>query len=118
MPIILVSHIPIVTAYDEYAPPARPVPRHRKNSVVNGYEVIALLAGCNVLEVLQGHTHVNETVLWQGVAYLTCGALSGNWWHGTHLGTPEGFTVVRVENNRLSACYMSYGFRSIDPHNT
>ncbi len=118
MPIILVSHIPIVTAYDQYAPPAQPVPRHRKNSVVNGYEVIALLAGRNVLGVLQGHTHVNETVLWQGVPYLTCGAVSGNWWHGTHLGTPEGFTVVRVENNRLSTRYVPYGFRSTDPHNT
>ena len=56
--------------------------------------------------------------MWQGMPYLTCGAVSGNWWHGTHLGTPEGFTVVRVENNHLSTRYMSYGFRSIDPHNT
>ena len=118
MPIVLVSHIPIVTAYEEYAPPPRPAPRHRKNSVVNGYEVIALLAGRNVLGVLQGHTHVNETVWWRDVPYLTCGAVSGNWCHGTHLGTPEGFTVVRVENNRLSTRYVTYGFSSVDPHNT
>ena len=117
-PIILVSHIPIATAYDEYAPPVQPAPRRRKNTVINGYAVIALLAGRNVLGVLQGHTHVNETVLWRGVPYLTCGAVSGNWWHGTHLGTPEGFTVVHVEDNRLSTRYVSYGFSSVDPHNT
>ncbi len=117
-PIVLVSHIPLVTAYNGYAPPPQPAPRHHKNSVVNGYEVIALLAGHNVLGVLQGHTHVNETVLWRDVPYVTCGAVSGNWWHGTHLGTPEGFTVVRVEENRLSTRYVTYGFRSVDPHNT
>ena len=118
MPIVLVSHIPIVTAYDSYAPPSLPAPRHRKNSVVNNQDVIALLDGHNVLGVLQGHTHVNETVWWRGVPYVTCGSVSGNWWHGTHLGTPEGFTVVRVENNRLYARYVTYGFRSVDPHNT
>ena len=118
MPIVLVSHIPIVTAYDSYAPPTLPAPRHRKNSVVNDQDVIALLDGHNVLGVLQGHTHVNETVWWRGVPYVTCGSVSGNWWRGTHLGTPEGFTVVWVENNRLSTRYVTYGFRSVDPHNT
>ncbi len=117
-PVIVVSHIPLATSFDSYAPPPDPPPRHHKNSVLNAYEVIALLGRHNVLGVLQGHTHVNETVLWHGVPFLTCGAVSGNWWHGTHLGTPEGFTVVRVENNRLTTDYRTYGFRSVDPHNT
>ena len=117
-PLVLVSHIPLVTAFDCYAPPPKVAPRRHKNSVINASEVIALLSGHNVLGVLQGHTHINETILWHGVPYITGGAVSGNWWHGTHLGTQEGFTVVTIADNRLSTRYETYGFRSVDPHNT
>ena len=117
-PIVVVSHIPLATAFDSYTSPLQPAPAHHKNSVANAWQVIPLFAGHNVLGVLQGHTHVNETVLWHGVPYITGGAVSGNWWHSTHLGTPEGFTVVTVADNRLTTRYETYGFRSIDPHNT
>ena len=117
-PIVVVSHIPLVTGFDSYAPPELPVSRHHKNSVVNAWQVIPLFAGHNVLGVLQGHTHINETVLWHGVPYITGGTVSGNWWHGTHLGTPEGFTIVTVADNRLTTRDETRGFRSIDPHNT
>lgn len=117
-PIVVVSHIPLATAFDSYARPLQSAPTHHKNSVLNAWQVIPLFAGHNVLGVLQGHTHINETVLWHGVPYITGGAVSGNWWHGTHLGTPEGFTIVTVEGNRLATRYETYGFRSVDPHNT
>ncbi len=117
-PIVVVSHIPLATALDSYAPPLLPASTHHKNSVLNAWQVIPLFAGHNVLGVLQGHTHINETVLWHGVPYITGGAVSGNWWHGTRLGTPEGFTVVTVADNRLTTRYETYGFRSVDPHNT
>ncbi len=117
-PIVVISHIPLATAFDSYAPPLQPAPVHHKNSVLNAWQVIPLFAGHNVLGVLQGHTHVNETVLWHGVPYITGGAVSGNWWHGTHLGTPEGFIVVTMADNRLTTRYETYGFRSVDPHNS
>ncbi len=117
-PIVVVSHIPLVTAFDSYAAPPQPAPAHHKDSVANAWQVIPLFAGHNVLGVLQGHTHINETVLWRGVPYVTGGAVSGNWWHGTRLGTPEGFTVATVADNRLVTRYETYGFKSVDPHNT
>jgi 3',5'-cyclic AMP phosphodiesterase CpdA len=117
-PIIVSVHIPLVTAFGAYtAPPATP-PAHHGLSVANAYEVIALFEGHNVLGVLQGHTHINETVIWKGVPYITSGAVCGNWWHGTRLGTREGFTVVRVENGKLATNYETYGFKSVDPQNT
>ena len=117
-PIVVSVHIPLVTAFDSYVPvPATP-PKHHGLSVANAYEVIALFEGHNVLGVLQGHTHINETVVWKGVPYITSGAVSGNWWHGTRMGTPEGFTVVRIENGKLSTRYETYGFQSVDPQNT
>jgi len=120
-PIVVVSHIPLVTAFPCYGDPNPKIgeaARRHQLSVANSGDVLALFHGRNVLGVLQGHTHINETVLWQGVPFITGGAVSGNWWHGTHLGTPEGFTVVEVAGNRLTTRYETYGFHSVDPHNT
>ena len=117
-PIVVVTHIPLVTAFDNYEPPPVPLPAHQSLRVANSYEVISVLEGKNVLCVLQGHTHVNERVEWRGVPYITSGAVCGNWWQGTRLGTPEGYTVVSVRGGKLSTRYETYGFRSVDPHNT
>ncbi|HVW77899.1 MAG TPA: metallophosphoesterase [Alloacidobacterium sp.] len=117
-PIIVSTHIPLVTAFDSYVPEPATAPKHHGTSVANAYEVIALFEGHNVLGVLQGHTHINETVTWKGVPYITSGAVSGNWWKGTRMGTPEGFTVVDVRNGKLTTRYETYGFKSVDPQNT
>jgi Icc protein len=117
-PIIVVSHIPLVSAFASYVPvPATP-PAHHGNTVANSDEVIRLFEGHNVLAVLQGHTHINERVEWHGVPYITSGAVSGNWWKGVHMGTPEGFTVVSLRGGKLTTRYETYGFHSVDPHNT
>ncbi|MDE1155455.1 MAG: metallophosphoesterase [Acidobacteriaceae bacterium] len=117
-PVIVVSHIPIVSAIDSYVPrPAEPETHHGA-TVVNSSEVIQLFEGRNVLGVLQGHTHINEVVTWHGVPYITSGAVSGNWWHGTRLGAAEGYTVVSVRNGKLQTRYETYGFKSVEPQNT
>jgi Icc protein len=117
-PIVVSVHIPLVTAFNSYVPAPASQPKHHGLSVINAHEVINLFAGHNVIGVLQGHTHINERVEWKGVPYITSGAVSGNWWRGTRMGTPEGFTVVRVEKGKLSTRYETYGFKSVDPQNT
>lgn len=117
-PIVVVAHIPLVTAYLAYMPEMPVPPPHHSLSVANANEVLALLEGHNVIGVLQGHTHVNETVTWKGVPYITCGAVCGNWWHGTHLGTPEGFTVVTLAGGKMTTRYETYGFKTVAPQNT
>ena len=115
-PIIVTTHIPLVTAVSSYAPvgPKTPPP----SPFINGPAAIKLLEGHNVLAVLQAHTHVNERVDWHGIPFITSGAICGNWWHGTRLGTPEGFTEVTVANGTLTTRYHPTGFQSIDPQNT
>jgi 3',5'-cyclic AMP phosphodiesterase CpdA len=115
-PIVVVTHIPLVTAVPSYTVPT-PQAAHG-NGFVNGPAAIKLFEGRNVLAVLQGHTHVNEEVVWHGVPYLTSGAVCGNWWHGTRLGTPEGFTVVTISGGKLSTRYVPTGFKSVAPANT
>jgi 3',5'-cyclic AMP phosphodiesterase CpdA len=117
-PIIVVTHIPLVTAVDSYLPAPATPPKHIGIRVANANEVIVNFEGHNVLGVFQGHTHVNERVEWHGIPYITSGAVCGNWWHGTRLGIAEGFTVVQVENGKLSTHYETYGFKSVDPQNT
>ncbi len=70
-----------------------------------------------MIGVLQAHTHINERVVWKVVPYINSGAVCGNRWHGTRMGTPEGFTVVRVENGKLLKRYQTYGFTSVAPLN-
>jgi 3',5'-cyclic AMP phosphodiesterase CpdA len=115
-PIVVVTHIPLVTAVPSYTIPT-PQAAHG-NGFVNGPAAIKLFEGHNVLAVLQGHTHVNEEVIWHGIPYITSGAVCGNWWHGTRLGTPEGFTVVTLAAGKLSTRYIPTGFKSVAPQNT
>src|SRR5271170_540478 len=117
-PVIVSVHIPLVTAFGAYTPEQTIALAHHSLSVANANQVLDLFAGHNVLGVLQGHTHVNELVQWKGVPYITSGAVCGNWWHGTRLGTPEGFTVVTVANNKLTTRYEPSGFKSVAPQNT
>ena len=117
-PVIVVTHIPLVTAFNSYVPaPAQPSKRSGL-TIANAYQVLPLFEDHNVIGVLQGHTHINERVLWKGVPYITSGAVCGNWWHGVRLGTPEGFTVVDVRKGKLSTRYETYGFQSVAPQNT
>ncbi len=115
-PIIVTTHIPLVTAVPSYTPPT--LQAASGTGFTNGPAAIRLLEQHNVLGVLQGHNHINETVLWHGIPYITSGAVCGNWWHGTRLGTPEGFTVVTVAGGKLTTRYETTGFQSVDPQNT
>jgi Icc protein len=112
MPIIVTTHMPLVTAFPQYLEMPAPLAVKNTLSVSNAYQIYPLFEGKNILGVLQGHTHVNERVDWKGVPYLTSGAVCGNWWEGTRLGFPEGFTVCTVRNGTLTTRYETYGFHA------
>ena len=116
-PIVVTTHIPLVTALASYGDP-NPKVLAASYAFHGGPQVIKLFEGHNVLGVLQGHTHINERVDWRGVPYITSGAVCGNWWKGTRMGTPEGFTVVSLNNGKLSTRYEMTGFKSVAPENT
>jgi 3',5'-cyclic AMP phosphodiesterase CpdA len=114
-PIIVVTHIPLThsatqAALDFTSPHSGDGP-----GFTNGPETMRLLEKYNVIGVLQGHVHINKEVKFNGIRYLTCGAVCGNWWHGPMHDTPEGFTVVTVTDGQLNLHYETYGFRTIAP---
>ncbi len=118
-PVLVATHIPLVTAVGSYLSLS---PDHRTTrgslSVDNSEVVLKIFDKHNVIGVLQGHTHVWEQVTWHGIPYVTGGAVSGNWWKGTRLGTSEGFTVVRIQDGKMDIRYETYGFKSVAPENT
>ena len=112
-PVIVVSHIPLISAYGEYLPPPPTPPKHPSLTVGNAWQIYPLFEPYNVIGVLQGHVHVNETVWWHGIPYISSGAVCGDWWKGAHVGTPEGYTVVTVANGKLTTRYETYGFKAV-----
>lgn len=120
-PVLVVTHVPLVSAAPQYSPPddkAAKAAAYQALTNLHGFlvgnarEVLDVLDGHNVIAVLQGHTHINETVRWRGVPYVTSGAVSGNWWRGSRWGTPEGFTVLELAGGLAEWRYETYGWRS------
>lgn len=113
-PVIGVIHVPLVTAFATYAERVAADRKYNTLTVENAPEVLAAFEGHNIVAVLQGHTHINETVEYKKTQYITSGAVCGNWWHGPRMGVPEGFTVVSLQDGRISTRYETYGFHSVD----
>ncbi len=120
-PIVIACHVPIVSAAPQYAPPddkAAKAAAYQALTGLHGFllgnarEVTELFEAHNVIAVLQGHTHINETVYWRNTPYITSGAVCGNWWRGSRWGTPEGFTVLELAGGAARWHYETYGWNS------
>jgi 3',5'-cyclic AMP phosphodiesterase CpdA len=114
-PIIVICHVPLVTGFLGYSPKPEGRQKYNTYSVENSPDVVALFENHRVIAVLQGHLHVNEAVHYKNCDFLTSGAVCGNWWHGTRMGFPEGFTKVSLRQGLLTTTYETYGFKSVDP---
>lgn len=119
-PIVVSAHVPLVSGMRSYVPPNLPMPpalgpEHPQLTVSNAYDAMQELQKHNTLAVFQGHIHVNEVITYRGIHYVSSGAVSGNWWHGPFLGTPEGFTVVSLKAGKIDWRYEVSGFQSVEP---
>ena len=112
--IIVVTHIPLVTALQCYEPLSWLNTPHNWTFVVNGREVLRLLQAHRVMAVLQAHSHVYERIELNGISFITTGAVAGADWRGSFLGTPEGYTEITVDGRTVSSRYRTYGFTSVD----
>ena len=119
-PVIVVTHIPLVTGAVSYV--SRPDWLKRTPDVGNlvntlmvtdAAEVIDVLLNYNVRCVLQGHTHINEDLTFRGIHFSTSGAVCGDWWKGPRAGSPEGFSVVHLSaDGTVRREYRPYGFHA------
>lgn len=109
MPVILLLHMPLATAFFGISKGSI-VPSRPDRVVVNNREVLSVFENHNLVLVLQGHTHVAEMIHWRGITFLTGGAISGNWWRGAYHGTQEGFSVLTLNHDNIIWDYIDYGW--------
>jgi Icc protein len=131
MPIILVGHIPFMTAvhtfegFQEYQTIhydlAQPDAASYTHVVSNAAEVInEVLSGRRLILALAGHHHHYEVVRWgdsqHNALFVLGGAICGQWWQGDRriAGStwPEGYLRVRLKNKQVDDLrYISFGWK-------
>ncbi|HET9833139.1 MAG TPA: metallophosphoesterase [Vicinamibacterales bacterium] len=106
--LVVVTHIPLVSGVLQLVPdPGRAADIFL---VTNAQDVLNVLWPYKPKLVLQGHTHIRETVIYNGCQFVTSGAVCGNWWKGPRDGHPEGFGVLTVRGDEVQWRYETYGF--------
>jgi 3',5'-cyclic AMP phosphodiesterase CpdA len=115
-PIIIVTHIPLLSAFFSASQGATYAARPNR-VVVNNREVFDAIENFNVVLVLQGHLHVNEMIRWRNTTFITGGAVCGKWWRGAWYGTEEGFYTISLTGNQVECSYIDYGWDAKRPPN-
>lgn len=110
-PIVLVTHIPLITIYKQrYS--GSTLPNDSSLVVSNSKDLLDLFRGYNLKLVLQGHLHTVENIYVDGIHFITGGAVSGGWWRGPNMGYEEGFVWVDVYNDSIAWRYVDYGWQA------
>lgn len=115
-PIIIVTHIPLLTSFFSASMGATYAAKPNR-VLVNNREVLKTFEDYNLILVLQGHLHVNEMIKWQNTTFITGGAVCGKWWRGVWYGTEEGFYDITLTGNRVESSYIDYGWEAKRPPN-
>jgi len=107
-PLVLVTHVPLASGVLQLV--KDPWKTAQTYLVGNAREVLELVKPYRPKAVLQGHTHIRETLLYDDCQFITSGAVCGNWWKGAREGHPEGFGVLTVTGQEIRWRYETYGF--------
>ncbi len=115
MPILVLSHIPIVCAcalFDgeneksgDWVIPGAWVHIDARRIVELFYQ------HKNVKLCLSGHIHLYDRVVYNDVTYICDGAVSGRWWHGNYHQTPPGWGLIDLyDDGSFESEYRSYPY--------
>ena len=114
-PIVVVSHIPILSAAafldgDNLKGGQWHVPGAWMH--VDVKRIIALFRRYpNVKLCLSGHLHLVDQVLYEGVTYCCCGAACAGWWKGDYEGCTYGYSLVDLhDDGTFDVAYAPYGW--------
>jgi Icc protein len=134
MPIILVGHIPFLTAthafegYSDYQVINYllddPEASSYAHVVSNASQVInEVLAGRRVILALAGHHHNHEVIHWadsqHNATFVLGGSICGQWWQGDRRiagsSWPEGYVLVHLKDGRLEDLeYISFNWEGYE----
>lgn len=103
-PIVMVSHIPMLSVRGQMTGSAGPM-------IDNVAEVFKMLDNCNLKLILQGHVHWKESgVVNDRFEFITGGSIAGNGWKGRRHNTKEGFVLIKIQNGEVSWEYIDHGW--------
>ncbi|MDO6434082.1 metallophosphoesterase [Flavitalea sp. BT771] len=115
-PVMVISHAPIlsaaVLAVDKQVKDEAGYILGGGNMHTDAARIIGLFdRHPNVRLCLSGHIHLNEQVSYNGVTYISNGAVSGNWWNGKHFRTDNGYAMVNLyDDGTFDNEYFTYGW--------
>jgi len=108
-PIVISTHIPFISVMAQrYG--GSTVPNDSSLVVYNSKPVLDLFSGYNLKLVLQGHLHILEDIYYEGVHYITGGAISAAWWNGPYRTCEEGFLWLTFTSDDFTWKYIDYGW--------
>ena len=116
-PIVVVSHVPILSA----AVISMAQSKGEEGYIVSGglmhtdsAKIVALLnQHKNVKLCLSGHIHLYEQIKYDGITFISNGAVSGNWWKGIHEQTGNGYAMINLyDDGSFENDYFLYGWNS------
>jgi 3',5'-cyclic-AMP phosphodiesterase len=119
-PVVLVSHIPILSVHPLASATAGDAGKDGKPSFALSGGLVHVdhprfqqlfAKHANVKACLSGHLHIVERIEFGGVSYLCNGAVSAGWWKGQHRGTDFGYAVVDLHGDgTVESRYVPYGW--------
>lgn len=114
-PVIVLSHIPIVSVVgffdgDRVKGGDWDVPSSYMHIDANRLHELFVRHG-GVKLCLSGHAHQFDRCLFDGVTYVCGGAVCGDWWKGTYHHTPAGYSVIDLmDDGRFDVAYHDFGW--------
>jgi 3',5'-cyclic AMP phosphodiesterase CpdA len=118
-PIVVISHIPILTVTTLLT--ARPNQEERPTDwTVPGHLMLRdarrvhelFRQHPNVKLALSGHIHQVDRVDYEGVTYICGGAICGAWWGGNYRGMEEGYGLIDLyRGGEFAYQYVPYGWK-------
>jgi len=119
-PVLVMSHIPIVSAGAILNGVEETPDRNLKISGglmhLDSSKIHKLLREHgNVKLCLSGHLHILDRVEYDGITYLTSGAVSSSWWKGIRLDRFDyGYALVDLyEDGSFNHEYVPYGWKTV-----
>jgi len=117
-PVVIISHIPILTVGDVgWARELAKQPIAHKMLVHQDRGELLQLFGKhpNVKLCLSGHTHLTEQIQIAGISFVNSGAVSGLWWKGNNAHTDEGYGLIDLfDDGSFKTQYSSYQWNAAD----
>ena len=115
-PVIVVSHIPIITSSDYVfrqplkADPSRLAGLKHQDDL----KIMQLLGNHpNVKICISGHTHTTEVIQANNITFVNSGAVCGLWWKGDHHHTDEGYNMIDLySDGSFKHQYITYGWEA------